>query len=755
MLSKIILSDGTVLYSGDQPNAILSATITQCVNDGTELMPGSVCSAMLETELFITDPIALQPGMELEFYRDDTLVGLFTLDSVTHPTANRYKFTAFDRVSRLDRDLTQWLASLADWPYSLYDLAWMVCAQCGLALSNTTIPNGDHPIPAFTASGVTGRQLMQWIAQAAGQFCRATAQGKLEFAWYRRSPFFLGTHSQQIWLQAEENLSYGWNVPQTIALFPSTQVPAGVHSVRLTHCGSNVANIFGFSAQALNTNTEPRYTTNSYGTTISSVTYGSTMRFSQSVADSAVDAHDRSNGCFCMGFIHPFVTGQTVTVSFNLLITDDPLKQGTVYIHMDGSTGGYAQSEGTRYWITLPMGSGGLWFHLCGCSGIISNIQVQPGNVRTDYSGFQPSNRTVTLPNTKGGTLDWTTGLYTDADGVSHTLSGRANAARDTGNVFFADSGVTRVYYPQTGCFQNAMQYADYEVMPADQVIIRQSANDVGVSYPASGSNPCILQGNPLLVCEDVQALTQVAKTLYTSLHSVIYTPCTLKIPGDTPIFPGDLVRVTDRNGRLFTLCVMKKVANAHTQTLSCTGSYRRDCASAAANAHLENLKGKVLELSTTVDGLKVENRQGNETMASMALTVDGIQTQVMQQAHSLQEQTQQMTALQQDASALSLTVESLRQEGTQKVTTRTGYRFDDTGLHITASGSDLQNAVTEKGMYVIRGNDTVMLRADADGVLARNVTVENYLIIGDHARLEDYTDGSDQKRTACFFIGG
>jgi hypothetical protein len=60
-----------------------------------------------------------------------------------------------------------------------------------------------------------------------------------------------------------------------------------------------------------------------------------------------------------------------------------------------------------------------------------------------------------------------------------------------------------------------------------------------------------------------------------------------------------------------------------------------------------------------------------------------------------------------------------------------------------------MENRLDEKGMYVLRGGET-MLKADADGVIATDVSVRNYLVVGEHARLEDYGQG----RTACFYIG-
>jgi hypothetical protein len=111
-------------------------------------------------------------------------MGLFTAEKPTRPSANLYKLTAYDRISWLDRDLTGWLESLNGWPYSLLEFARMVCAACNLTLTNETIPNGDWQISKFSGKGITGRQLIQWVGQACGRFCRATADGEIELAWY-------------------------------------------------------------------------------------------------------------------------------------------------------------------------------------------------------------------------------------------------------------------------------------------------------------------------------------------------------------------------------------------------------------------------------------------------------------------------------------------------------------------------------------------------------------------------------------------
>ena len=104
-------------------------------------------------------------------------------------------------------------------------------------------------------------------------------------------------------------------------------------------------------------------------------------------------------------------------------------------------------------------------------------------------------------------------------------------------------------------------------------------------------------------------------------------------------------------------------------------------------------------------------------------------------------------TTLEQTGERLQLQVQTLTAEGTSRVKTSTGYTFDEDGLKITKQGQQMENLLDNTGMYVKRSGQTI-LQANSQGV-----TVRNFLIIGDHARLEDYADGTDFKRTACFYL--
>lgn len=216
----IRLPDGTEIFSGPGTvNAIASSTLTECVNSGTELTPGSVCAAMLEVKL-ITPGGGLQiaAGQELTLYQvaDDgkrQQVGIFIAEKPARPSMNTMTVTAYDRISLLDRDLTDWLAARTDWPCTLHDLAREVCTACGLELAEGAIPGGSYLVESFATREVTGRRLLQWIGQAAGRFCRATADGKVEFAWYTPVP----GHSVGPALIAGRSLAVTWEA-QTLSL---------------------------------------------------------------------------------------------------------------------------------------------------------------------------------------------------------------------------------------------------------------------------------------------------------------------------------------------------------------------------------------------------------------------------------------------------------------------------------------------------------------------------------------------------------
>jgi len=100
-------------------------------------------------------------------------------------------------------------------------------------------------------------------------------------------------------------------------------------------------------------------------------------------------------------------------------------------------------------------------------------------------------------------------------------------------------------------------------------------------------------------------------------------------------------------------------------------------------------------------------------------------------------------------AEDVTIAIQTELENGVNKVVTETGYTFNEDGLTVTKSGSEMETTISEDGMVVSKDNKEVLV-ADNKGVTAIDLKATTYLIVGDNSRFEDY--GSS--RTGCFWIG-
>ena len=98
----------------------------------------------------------------------------------------------------------------------------------------------------------------------------------------------------------------------------------------------------------------------------------------------------------------------------------------------------------------------------------------------------------------------------------------------------------------------------------------------------------------------------------------------------------------------------------------------------------------------------------------------------------------------------VEIAIEKKLTQGVDSVTTKTGFTFDDEGLTVSKTGSEMTTQVTEDGMTVSRSGTQVLV-VDNQGVEATNLHAKTFLILAGKARLEPY--GAD--RMGCFWIGG
>lgn len=141
---------------------------------------------------------------------------------------------------------------------------------------------------------------------------------------------------------------------------------------------------------------------------------------------------------------------------------------------------------------------------------------------------------------------------------------------------------------------------------------------------------------------------------------------------------------------------------------------------------------------------------------SEIAQTAGEISAEVSAVKAATDEQGRQITEMSSKVSAsmtsdqVNLAIQKEMGKGVSKVSTTTGYTFDDEGLTVEKSNSEMKTQITEDGMTVYK-NGLEVLRANNQGVDATDLRAKTYLIVGRNSRFEDMPGGD---RTGCFWIG-
>ena len=167
-------------------------------------------------------------------------------------------------------------------------------------------------------------------------------------------------------------------------------------------------------------------------------------------------------------------------------------------------------------------------------------------------------------------------------------------------------------------------------------------------------------------------------------------------------------------------------------------------------------------DIESDMSIIKSETKSIKESVSSLTLGADSISASVKSLEESVTNTTNGLSSdisRIQDQVNLAMTSDNVKLEiqkemskGVNKVSTSTGFTFDDKGLMINKSDSEMSTQITEDGMKIYKNNE-VMLTANNQGVDAKNLHATTYLIIGGNSRMEDFIENGS-KRTAIFWIG-
>lgn len=177
----------------------------------------------------------------------------------------------------------------------------------------------------------------------------------------------------------------------------------------------------------------------------------------------------------------------------------------------------------------------------------------------------------------------------------------------------------------------------------------------------------------------------------------------------------------------------------------------------------IKNTYARVDKANKRIDLVVSEANATSESLTNLQLATDNINASVSQIQSNMGGQFEnvdkELENLRTEVSAMITSEEAkleIKKEianGVNKVTTATGYTFDEDGMTVSKSGSEMTTTITDNGMTVYKNSQEV-LTANNEGVKAEDLHATTFLIIGANSRFEDYVrDGA--ARTGCFWIGG
>lgn len=293
------------------------------------------------------------------------------------------------------------------------------------------------------------------------------------------------------------------------------------------------------------------------------------------------------------------------------------------------------------------------------------------------------------------------------------------------------------------------------------------SANELGdnvsASTTASGSIQYVRDNGFWELRDDIGALVEKAVAAVGGLTINQFT-CGWR--GNILLEVGDKIALKTKDGGQVISYLLH-------DTLSFDGSLTQETEWSFGDEESENISNptslgealkqtyaKVDKVNKRIDLVASDVKQDKENISSLQVSTNGInasvskiETTLTDSVDGINESIATLTAevaTKISADEVSILIQKELQSGVNSVTTTTGFTFDEIGLTVEKSSSQMKTQITEDGMKVFR-DDTEVLTANNVGVNAANLHATTYLIIGTNSRFEDYAGN----RTGCFWVGG
>lgn len=751
MTALLVLPDGREISSGEVgQDAILDLTLTAGVNDTQELILGSVCTAMLEAELLIPEgELGLTAGEEVTLYwvegENREKAGIFVAEKPENKGNGAYSLIAYDRVSRLDKDVSEWLEGLQDWPYSLLDFGKLVCTHCGVELANTEIPNGDYEVAKFAARGITGRQLLFWVGEASGRFLRATPEGELFLDWYTPVEREVSFTGEDFYYQ--DTLT--WSDYRT----------APIDRVQLRFDEKDVGTIY-----------PPEAAGNTYAVTgnylltaenaqsllpVAEVLYGALSGVQYTPCKLTVPSRLGIREGQIVTVVTPagerltaYVMSRTASRGRDTLeCTGSPTREASTAV----TSQSYKALSGKI--LRLQTNVDGLTVEnqdmagrLTAITANVEGISARVEQTKTSVSDLREEMENLTV----GGTNLL---LDTDAPGIEKVSAeydryitspvDGVNAVAEFATIENSPCGTRNLFrvkiitaQPNSGTTVAGLRFYNHGgEMPLGISFIPGEQYTMSCYARATSGAPKInmtMWGLTAWGWQDIPEEWTKFSLTFTATEAFNTTTTAWAVFSAHKSYVGTLEmtgfkiekgnKATDwtpapEDTQVQIDGVVSDVAD---QQVVITSQESRIASLELSDVNISAAVEKVrTDTQTTIEGVE-EAVTRLEERAELAVTAEDV----------------------------SIAITERLEDGVSSVTTETGYTFNQDGMRIAKSGEEMENRLDNTGMYVTRSGEGI-LTANNQGVQALNLTARQYLIMGQHARFEDYTEG----RTACFWI--
>jgi hypothetical protein len=292
------------------------------------------------------------------------------------------------------------------------------------------------------------------------------------------------------------------------------------------------------------------------------------------------------------------------------------------------------------------------------------------------------------------------------------------------------------------------------------------SATDLGDNLTAGveGGKNQVFYDNPFLTSySDPSAILTHLLDLYAA---VTMYPYTVKWRSNPALEFGDCVKFTLADDTTVDVIYLGETIN-YNGGMSASSSWEDEDSESVDGSPttlgdaLKQTYAKVDKANKQIELVASEAEANAQQIAAIQINTDSINQSVSQ---IQKDTTSIIDGIETDIAALSKKVESsmtaeeitfaiqteLQQTGVDSITTKTGYSFNENGLNVSKTGSEMSTLVSEDGMTVSK-DEEAMLVANNQGVVAVNLHAKTYLLVGQNSRFEDYADGT---RTGCFWLG-